>query len=228
MLATGTEATICSKSNRAFISKSDKGLFMLVNDVGQVFSAKAKGKLRYHGLKVCVGDEVSYTLTSEAETDALITSVFERKNSLLRPPLANIDELWILVSIADPEVNFCQLDQVICQASLSKIKLRLLLTKADLDSPQHKAKDLLAYFSSAFPSILISTYKAEYQDLLQLLNPASPISISFYSVSEQKTLVAPAYHNMPLFVHQFYISKFLYCCHKLIINPPPVSSVQAF
>lgn len=65
-------------------------------------------------------------------------------------------------------------------------------------------------------------------------SPANPRSVSFCSVSEQKAhllpfpLVVLAYHNIPLSVHQIYISKFLYCCHTLIINLSPVPSVEAF
>lgn len=160
-------------TSRAFIIKSDKGQFTLATTEGQTLLATAKGKLRYHGMKVCVGDEVAYHLLNDKTEKALITEVLERKNSLLRPPLANIDELWILLSIAEPEVNFCQLDQVICQACLRNINLRLILTKADLDSDEHQARELLAYFSNAFPSLLISTYKAEYAELLDLLGPTS-------------------------------------------------------
>lgn len=176
MLEVNAQANKINLQNRAFISKSDKGLFSLVTQDGNILTATAKGKLRYHGMKPCVGDEVFYSLNEAAKQEALIESILERRNSLLRPPLANIDELWILVSIAEPEVNLCQLDQVICQASLNKINLRLLLTKADLSSKEHNAMDLLTYFKSAFQCVLISTYQENYTVLTNLLEKDSPLA----------------------------------------------------
>lgn len=163
-------------TSQAFISKSDKGSFTIITNDDLALTAAVQGKLRYHGKKLCVGDEVEYVKTDLADTEALIVGVKARHNSLLRPPLANLDELWLLVSIAEPEVNFCQVDQVICQAALRKINLRLILTKADLDLGQTEALSLLNYFQSAFPSLLISTKQAKLADLQALIAPNSPLA----------------------------------------------------
>ena len=83
--------------------------FYYVEAAGAVFACKAKGAFRNRNITPLVGDLV------ELETDGengVITAVGERKNYLRRPPVANIDRLFILSSVARPRPNLLIVDKL--------------------------------------------------------------------------------------------------------------------
>ena len=75
----------------------------------RVIECRARGVFRQQNIKPCVGDWVEVELTDEGK--GYVVKVQPRKNSLVRPPLANLDQLVLVVSIADPAPNAFVLDQ---------------------------------------------------------------------------------------------------------------------
>ena len=68
------------KRQTAFIAKVLNGLFTVITVEGRELSATAKGNLRYHKSPLCVGDEIDYILTPQAETAAQIVACRQRRN----------------------------------------------------------------------------------------------------------------------------------------------------
>ncbi|MFQ8957577.1 MAG: hypothetical protein ACLR6O_01325 [Eubacterium sp.] len=75
------------------------GGFYYVETADGLYECKARGVFRKKRITPLVGDKVSISVNTNAENT--IDDIFERKNSLVRPPLANIDTLFIVSSIVD-------------------------------------------------------------------------------------------------------------------------------
>ena len=81
------------------IGKIIKGIagFYYIASEGAVYTCKAKGLFRKLSLKPLVGDIVSFT-PAEAESEGSITDIHKRKNELIRPAVANIDMIIIILA----------------------------------------------------------------------------------------------------------------------------------
>lgn len=107
------------------------GGFYYVETADAVYECKARGAFRKKKITPLVGDLVTITLNDNAENT--IDSILDRKNSLVRPPLANLDQLFIVSSVVDPAINTFVLDRLIAIAEFKKIEPVIVLTKCDLD-----------------------------------------------------------------------------------------------
>lgn len=120
------------------------GGFYYVETSEGVFECKAKGKFRKDKLKPLAGDRVVITVRSGQENT--IDSILERKNKLIRPPVANIDKLMIIVSVASPMPNTLIVDKLTVIAERGDIDSVIVITKSDLE--EEKAQELFDIYSS--------------------------------------------------------------------------------
>lgn len=111
------------------ITKGVGGLYV-VHDGQNFYSCKARGVFRKDGITPLVGDIVSFE--SDSAYRYVITEIGERKNSLVRPAVANIDVLFIVVSSVDPAPNTFIIDKTIAIAEFKNIEPVLVITKTDL------------------------------------------------------------------------------------------------
>jgi len=91
---------------------------------------RARGLFRRQGITPLVGDLVRVERIDEKE--GYIQEILPRKNALARPPLANLDQLFLLCSTAQPRPNLRLLDTLIAVAELSDIEPVIVFTKCDL------------------------------------------------------------------------------------------------
>lgn len=120
-----------------------------------VYECKARGIFRKKKITPLVGDVVSISLNENAENT--IDEIYERKNSLVRPPLANLDQLFVLSSVIDPKFNNTVVDRIIAIAEYKKIEPVVVITKIDLDSSYKKYYDI--YSKAGFKVILCDNLK---------------------------------------------------------------------
>ncbi len=106
------------------------GGFYYVLSEGRVFECKAGGRLRLGELSPVAGDSVRFELSGE---DGLITAISPRRNSLTRPPVANIDRLFIVASSAPPAADPTLIDTVTVIALWQDIEPIIVLNKCDID-----------------------------------------------------------------------------------------------
>lgn len=139
------------------IIKSIGGLFFIESS-DTIYECKARGVFRKNGISPCVGDKVNFE-------EGVITEILPRKNFIIRPPLANLDQLIFVVSVAEPAPNLLILDKFIAVAQYQNIKPVIVLTKIDLDS----CEKILDIYKRAG----IEIYVIDYNDK----NPAEKIRI---------------------------------------------------
>ena len=106
------------------------GGFYYVKTAEGVFECKAKGKFRKEKISPLAGDRVTITVRDDEENT--IDEIFERKNSLIRPPVANIDKLFIVVSATKPKPNTVIIDKMTILAEKNNITPVIIITKTDL------------------------------------------------------------------------------------------------
>ncbi|MDD4291008.1 MAG: ribosome small subunit-dependent GTPase A [Clostridia bacterium] len=95
----------------------------------QVVLCKSRKKTRYAGEEIVIGDDVEY---EEYEGGlGAITKVLDRKNSLVRPRIANVDALLILISVI-PEPDLVLVDKLLVNCVKEGIKALIVVSKADI------------------------------------------------------------------------------------------------
>ena len=100
------------------------GLYSVESPDG-IYECKARGVFRNRGISPCVGDRVDVE-------DGVITEIAPRKNCIIRPPLANLDQLIFIVSTCEPAPNYLILDKFIAIAEYKGITPVVVITKTDL------------------------------------------------------------------------------------------------
>ena len=121
------------------IGKVVKGLGGLyetrVTDNGEVsrIVCRAKGVLKRDEEKVLVGDEVRITEDPDTPDGVVIAEVLPRKNALIRPPIANLDYLFIVFSAKKPNPVIETVDKLLAIANHNRITPVVIITKGDLD-----------------------------------------------------------------------------------------------
>lgn len=109
--------------------KAVGGLYTAETESG-VFECKARGIFRKQNISPCVGDRV--ILTDIRGNTAVVDKIFPRKNSIIRPPLANLDCMVFVISTCEPAPNLTLLDKFLAIAEYKGIKSIIALTKVDL------------------------------------------------------------------------------------------------
>ncbi|QFF98490.1 ribosome small subunit-dependent GTPase A [Psychrobacillus glaciei] len=104
--------------------------FYYVYDKDQLIQCRGRGVFRNRGESPLVGDFVDYTV--EGNNDGTITVIHERKNSLVRPPIANIDQAILVFSVKEPDFNTILLDRFLVVLESFHIEPIICLTKSDL------------------------------------------------------------------------------------------------
>ena len=106
------------------------GGFYYVKTADGVLECKAKGIFRKRGITPLAGDNV--TVDGEGE-DLVISEISQRKNAFVRPPVANVDNLILIVSATDPRPNILVIDKLTAIAQKHGIKPVIVLTKTDIE-----------------------------------------------------------------------------------------------
>lgn len=114
------------------------GGFYYVETADGVFECKAKGKFRKEKIMPLAGDKVKISINEAAENT--IDEIYPRKNVLIRPPVANIDALMIVVSTCEPFPNTVVIDKMTVICEKNNIEPVLIFTKTDKASADELLK----------------------------------------------------------------------------------------
>ena len=90
-----------------------------------VYECKAKGIFRKDGVKPLVGDNVEIEVLDEEEKKGNIREILTRKNELIRPAVANIDQALVVFAVTKPKPHFNLLDRFLVMMEQKKIPVIL-------------------------------------------------------------------------------------------------------
>lgn len=112
------------------------GLYSIrIEENGKItcLSCKAKGALHRDEEKLLVGDNVKVSIDEDTPDGVVISEILPRKNSLIRPPLANLDYIFAVFAAARPTPVPETVDKLIAIAEYNGIVPIVIITKCDLD-----------------------------------------------------------------------------------------------
>ena len=109
---------------KGIIIKGIGGFYYVKTANNSVYECKARGIFRKDKITPTVGDRVEITIK---DNKGSIDTIYERKSLLIRPPVANIDTIIIVVAAAEPEPNTKIIDKMkdliyILLVTIKKIK----------------------------------------------------------------------------------------------------------
>lgn len=106
------------------------GGFYYVEVAETLYECKARGIFRKDKIIPFVGDHVNISI--EQDGTCTIEEILPRKNYLTRPPISNIDQLIIVVSVCDPSPSTLIIDKIISAAEDKGIEPIVVISKTDL------------------------------------------------------------------------------------------------
>ncbi len=141
--------------------------YVYVPSFGEV-ECKAKGIFRNRNEKPLVGDDVELELLDEKKHLGNITGLLERRNALIRPAAANIDQAAVIVAAAEPAPNRGLLDRFLIMMEMQRIPAIICVNKSDLqEETAHRLGRI--YTGAGYEVLIMSTVAGEGIDRFRKL-----------------------------------------------------------
>ncbi|MBR5152314.1 MAG: ribosome small subunit-dependent GTPase A [Clostridia bacterium] len=139
------------------------GGFYYVDTADGILECRARGIFRKEKLIPLVGDLVTISVDETTGTGA-VEEIHPRKNLLIRPPVANVTQMAVVVATANPKPNLYLLDKLIASAEYAGIHPLICWNKTDLDSGEDYGE---LYRNAGFDVLLLSAETGQQVDLLK-------------------------------------------------------------
>lgn len=167
------------------------GFYYALDDEGTVNTLRAQGKLRRERLKPKVGDRVELT-PGDDEEHGWILGILPRKNEMVRPPVANIDVIAIVVAAATPDPDLMLTDRLMLNARRAGIDVRLVINKCDLD-PVNAQNIANQYRGAGVEPVMLSAGKKEGIEPLREILKGKVHALAGQSGAGKSTLINALY-----------------------------------
>lgn len=136
-----------------------------------IYECKAKGAFRNQKVKPLVGDNVRLEVLDEEQKKGNIEEILPRKNELIRPAVANIDQALVIFAAAKPKPNFNLLDRFLILMQYQKVPAVVCFNKQDMVDAEELQLLKNTYESAGYQVIFTSAAKEEgiqaVRDLLE-------------------------------------------------------------
>lgn len=118
------------------IIKGIAGFYYVHIGFGGIYECKAKGIFRNKKIKPLVGDNVEIEIIDETGKTGNIIDILPRKNELIRPAAANIDQALVIFAVTNPEPNYNLLDRFLVMMDYQNVPTIICFNKLDLTAEQ--------------------------------------------------------------------------------------------
>ncbi len=145
--------------NQGIVTCLIAGEYTIYDEESNVFiKAKPRGIFRMRKESIKVGDRVKYDTISDTST---IMAVIPRTNDLVRPPIANIDQAFIVFSVKEPDLNLNLLDRFLSILEYDNILPIIVFNKWDLldEDEERQIKRIAEYYQSLGYTVLKTSAK---------------------------------------------------------------------
>ena len=143
------------------IIKGIAGFYYIYAENDEVYECKAKGIFRKDNRKPLVGDNVEIEVLDEQEKEGSVTAILPRKNSLIRPAVANVDQAVVIFAMENPKPNFMLLDRFLIMMEKENVPAVICFNKKDLATEEELEFLYETYKSCGYQVILSSTFNGE-------------------------------------------------------------------
>ena len=153
---------------QGLIRKALSGYYYVQHE-GELIQCRGRGVFRNRGESPLVGDLVDFT--REGTSDGTVTKIHERKNALVRPPIANIDQAILVFSVKEPNFNTILLDRFLVVLESFHVEPIICLTKMDLltEAEHEELKTYISDYEEIGYKVL-TTFKDD-ASLIEQLEP---------------------------------------------------------
>ena len=139
-----------------------------------IYECKARGKFRNKSIIPAIGDNVLISIKEEENSsdrylEGTIEEILERKNSLIRPAVANVDQAIVVFSVTYPQIHLDLLDRFLIHIEKEDIKPFIVLNKIDEGNPKEYEYIVERYTKVGYEVICLSAKKAIHTDELMPL-----------------------------------------------------------
>lgn len=139
------------------IIKGIAGFYYVHTGDASVYECKAKGIFRNQKIKPHVGDDVELTVVDETTKKANIVSILPRKNCLIRPAVANVDQALVVFATTKPTPNLNLLDKLLVSMLRQQVECIICFNKQDIATSEQKEELEAIYGKSGIKLIPLST-----------------------------------------------------------------------
>ena len=135
--------------------------FYYVQTKNGVYECKAKGSFRNRKLKPYVGDNVEITVLNEETKKGNLDEILERKNFLIRPAVANVDQTLVIFAAAKPDPNLNLLDRFLIMMEQKDIPVVLVFNKKDAAEQEKLAELARIYENCGYQVLSVSALQED-------------------------------------------------------------------
>ena len=153
-----------SQSKTGTIIKGIGGFYYVREDDGSIHECKAKGSFRNDNMTPLPGDRVRFTICEGMSP--LIEEIFERRNELARPRVANIDQVAIVISVHKPKADLLLCDKLIVHSRQAGITPLLVLNKCDT-AGENAIKSHIEEYKNVCAYVCVSAANGDGLDVLK-------------------------------------------------------------
>ncbi|MBF0787399.1 MULTISPECIES: ribosome small subunit-dependent GTPase A [unclassified Streptococcus] len=163
--------------------------FYYVESEGRIYQTRARGNFRKKGQTPYVGDIVDFS--AQEQSEGYILKIHERKNSLVRPPIVNIDQAVVIMSAKEPDFNANLLDRFLVLLEQKNMTPLIYISKMDLLEHQEELDSYRAIYEKIGYAFV---YRLE--ELLPLLKDKVTVFMGQTGVGKSTLLnkIAPELH----------------------------------
>ena len=146
------------------IIKGIAGFYYIYAENDEIYECKAKGIFRKDKQKPLVGDNVEIEVLDEQGKEGSVTAILPRKNSLIRPAVANVDQAFVIFAMENPKPNFMLLDRFLIMMEKENVPAVICFNKKDLAKQEELELLYETYKSCGYDVIFSSTFSGEGLD----------------------------------------------------------------
>ena len=143
-------------SLKGTIIKGIAGFYYVATVESGIYACRARGIFRKDNQKPLVGDRVEIEVTDEQDKEANVVRILPRKNALIRPAVANVDQAMLLFALRSPDPDGTLLDRFLLLMETQQVPVLICFNKTDLAGDAEAARWREIYESCGYDVHLIS------------------------------------------------------------------------
>jgi ribosome biogenesis GTPase len=153
---------------------------------GETVRCSLRGRLRHGSVQVIPGDLVRI---SRKKDQGLVEEVLPRKNSLIRPPVANIDRVVVVTAVTHPPIDLVYVDRILVHLESQDIDAVVCFNKVDIEDPDEVRRLSAVYEKAGYEVARTSAVTAEgLSDLVQRMQGRNVVFAGASGVGKSKIL----------------------------------------
>ena len=154
---------------RGKIVKGIGGFYYVDNGRNKVYACRAKGIFRKQDVKPLVGDNVEFSVLDETDAEGNVDAILPRKNALIRPAAANVDQALVVFSLTHPEPNLNLLDRFLVMMEREQVPVIICFNKLDLAGERTAEEYRSIYEGAGYTVQIISARNEEGLEAVRAL-----------------------------------------------------------